>query len=102
MTEKHSSYYEAIIQLRPATNEMLRYIKNKLKQRPSVFISKTEQHGDALDIYLSSQRYAQTIGRGLKKSFKGDLKFSRQLYTQNKMTSKRVYRLTVLFRLNKN
>ncbi|MBU2589873.1 MAG: hypothetical protein KKA65_02095 [Nanoarchaeota archaeon] len=101
MTKKafHEDYFEAKIQLRPATEETLRFIKNRVRERESVFISKTEELKEGgVDIYLSSQRYAQTIGRGLKKSFGGEFKISRTLHTLNKMTSKKVYRVTVLFR----
>jgi len=101
MTKKtyHEDYWEAKIQLRPATEEILRFIKNRIKEREGVFISKTEELKDeGVDIYLSSQKYAQTIARGLKKSFGGEIKISRTLHTQHKMTSKRIYRVTVLFR----
>ena len=101
MTKKsfHEDYFEAKIQLRPATEEILKFIKNRMDERKSVFIAKTEELKDhAVDIYISSQKYAQTIVRGLKKSFGGEMKISRTLHTQNRMTSKRVYRVTVLFK----
>lgn len=97
---KRGEYYEAIIQLRPANDEILRFIKNRLKERPAVFISKVVEHKkDGLDLYISSQKYAQVIGKGLGKSFKGDVTLSRTLFTRNWLTSKDVYRLTILFRL---
>jgi len=95
----HSLYFEAIIQLRPATDEIMRFIHNRLKERPAVFISRVEETKHGVDLYLSSQKYAQTIGRGLKKAFDGEMKLSRTLHTQDKMSGKRVYRITVLFRL---
>jgi NMD protein affecting ribosome stability and mRNA decay len=97
----HQDYFEAIIQLRPATQELLHFIKKRVDEREGVFISKIEELKkiDGVDIYISSQKYAQTIGRKLKKSFKGELKLSRTLHTQDKMSGKRIYRLTVLFRL---
>lgn len=95
----HKDYYEAIIQLRPVTRELMKFIENRLKERENVFVSKIEEHKHGVDIYISSQKYAQTIGRGLKKSFQGELKLSRTLHTQDKMSGKKVYRLTVLFRL---
>ncbi len=92
-------YYEAKIQLRPATDEILRFIRNRVDEKDNVFISKVEElKSGNIDIFLTSQRYAQSIGKGLKKSFGGELKLSRTLHTKNKMSGKRVYRVTVLFR----
>ncbi len=96
---KHSEYYEAVIQLRPASDEIMRFIQNRIKERPKVFISKIKQVATGVDIYISSQSYARAIGKKLKKSFKGDLKITRTLHTMDRMSGKQVYRGTILFRL---
>jgi len=98
MKNKNPHYYEAILQLRNPNEEIMNLIKNQLKKRKDVFISKEEKQKNGLDLYLSSWRFTLSLGRKLKKSFKGELKVSRKLYSVNKLTSKRVYRLTVLFR----
>lgn len=104
-TPKHAEYFEAIIQLRSAIgetlrlDEILRFIHNRVKARPKVFISKIKKLDTGFDIYISSQSYARAIGKKLKKSFNGDLKITRTLHTMDRMTSKLVYRGTILFRL---
>ncbi|MFA5887298.1 MAG: NMD3-related protein [Candidatus Nanoarchaeia archaeon] len=104
-TPKHAEYFEAIIQLRcekddlSRLDEVLRFIHNRIKARPQVFISKMKKLDTGVDIYMSSQSYARAIGKKLKKSFKGDLKITRTLHTMDRMTSKQVYRGTILFRL---
>lgn len=98
-TTKHAEYYEAIIQLRPATDELMRFIQNRIKERPKVFISKIKELPTGVDIYISSQSYARAIGKKLKKSFNGELKITRTLHTTDRMSGKQVYRGTVLFRL---
>jgi len=104
-TPKHAEYFEAIIQLRcekydiSRLDEVLRFIHNRIKARPQVFISKIKKLDTGVDIYFSSQSYARAIGKKLKKSFQGDLKITRTLHTMDRMTSKQIYRGTILFRL---
>lgn len=98
-TQRHAEYYEAIIQLRPATKELVSFVMNRIKERPSVTISKVKEFDYGIDIYVSSQSYARAIGKKLKHAFKGDLKVTRTLHTTDRMTSKLVYRGTILFRL---
>lgn len=98
-TPKHAEYYEAVIQLRPMTEEIMRFINNRLKERPKIFISKIKHVKTGVDIYISSQNYARAIGKKLKKAFKGDLKITRTLHTMDRMSGKQIYRGTILFRL---
>jgi len=94
----NSSYYEAILQLRPAKKELLNFIDKRIEERGNVTIAKIEELKTGVDIYLSSWRYALSLGRMLKRSFGGTIKITRSLYSQSKQTGKRIYRVTVLFR----
>lgn len=91
-------YYEAILQLRPAKKELIDFVKKKIEEREDVFISKTVELKTGIDFYLNSWRFAVSLGKMLKKSFGGNTKLSRTLFTQSRQTSKKVYRVTVLFR----
>ena len=97
--QKHELYYEAIIQLRPANNQLLSYIDNQIEKRNDVFISKIDELKTGIDIYISSRKFAMALGKKLKKAFPGELKLSRTLFSQDRQTSKKIYRVTVLFRL---
>ncbi|MDI6737986.1 MAG: NMD3-related protein [Nanoarchaeota archaeon] len=105
LNTRHAEYYEAIIQLRASPDEIerldevRRFVQNRLKERPSVTVSKVKEFDYGIDIYVSSQSYARAIGKKLKHAFKGVLKVTRTLHTTDRMTSKLVYRGTVLFRL---
>ncbi len=92
-------YFEGALQLRPYDEEAMRFIQNQLKNNPKVFISKIVEVGDGIDIYFSSQKFVRELGKRLKKSFKGELKISRTLFTRDRMTQKLVYRATVFFRI---
>ena len=101
LKQRHSKYYEAILQIRPATDELVQFVIKYLEQRKDCQISNVEELKTGLDIYLTSQRVALALGKKLKERFKGILIISRQLHHRDKFTSKDVYRVTVLFRLPK-
>ena len=98
-TLPRAGYYEAVIQLRPKSQKVLRFIRDQVRKRPGVFISKEVVLKTGIDIYLSSQRFARDLGRKLKNQFQGELTISRALYGVNRQTSREVYRGTVLFRV---
>ncbi len=98
-TQKHVHYFEAILQLRPYNDEVLGFILDEIEKRPGTFISKKIEYKNGLDLYLSSNAFAKNIGQKLKKKFKGNLVMSRALYSTSRITSKTLYRLTVLFRM---
>ena len=99
--DRHSDYYEAILQLRPARKDVLEFVFQLVDARNDTKISKIEELKTGYDIYLTSQRFARgTLGKQLKKKFKGrKLVISKALYGQHKLTSRLIYRATVLFRL---
>ena len=84
---------------RNPTKELKALVDKLISANDKVFIAKEEKADNGIDLYISSQKYLQTIGRKLQKQFSGELKSSRTLFTLNNLTSKRVYRVTVLFRL---
>ena len=95
---KHRKYYEAIIQLRPASYPIIKFVKDIIKKREDVFISKEERQKTGIDLYISSKSLAMTIGRMLKKRFGGKIILSRSIYGVQKASSKRLYRLTLCYR----
>jgi len=92
-------YFEANIQLRPYDKEVFEWIMKQIKKREKVFVSKLVEYKTGVDIFISDQRFARRLGKKLKDTFKGDLKITRTLFSQDKMTSRLIYRGTVLFRL---
>ena len=71
-----------------------------IKSRNNVRISKVVELKTGVDIYLDNQKFARgVLGPQLKKKFKGKLVMSKTLYGQHRMTSRLIYRATVLFRL---
>ena len=97
---KSDQYYEAVIQLRNPSQEGINCVINAIKRRKGVSIANEVQSKDGVDFYISSQRFAKSIGKLLKKSFNGELKESRKLYGMDRQKSKLIYRGTVLFRFD--
>lgn len=98
-TNMHLDYYEAILQIRPAKEEVINYVYELLKQN-NIRISKIVESKNGIDLYLDNQKFTRgTLAKQLKKRFKGELKITRSLYGVNRNTSRLVYRGTVLFRL---
>jgi len=97
--QRHALYYQAIIQLRPANERLIEYTLNYLKNKEDVTIAKREKLKTGIDLYISSNRVALALGKRLKQVFPGELTLSRELHTRDRQTSRDLYRVTVLFRL---
>lgn len=95
----HPDYYEGILQLRNTNEEVLNFIRNQFKDNKKAWIAQEVRLKTGFDYYISSNRFLLALGKRLKKSFKGELKISRRIHTRDRLTSKDVYRVTVLFRL---
>ncbi len=95
--DRHPNYYEAIIQLRPATEEVVAFIRNQCKKRGEA-ITRVVELKTGIDLYITSQKVARSIGPRLKKNFGGELKITRKIHTRDRQTSKDLYRATILFR----
>ena len=99
---RHPEYFEAIIQLRPASPEVVDFIACEIERREDVKISKLIDLKTGLDIYLTNQRFARsTLAPMLKRKFDGVLTITKALYGRHRQTNKLIYRATILFRLNK-
>ncbi len=97
----HSRYYEGILQLRNPTPELIAWVRKTVKAEGKSLICEEKKVTNGIDMKFSSQRYLRALGKRLKERFTGELKLSRTLHTISKVTGKRLYRVTVMFRLLK-
>ncbi len=98
---KDEQYFQAKIQIRPYDQEVIDYFLKEVDQRDDIFIAKEERHKTGIDYYVTSNTAAKAVGQKLRNRFKGELKVSRKLFGINRFTSKRLWRVTVLFRREK-
>lgn len=95
--QQHANYYEAIIQLRPLDPRFLEFVRDECDRQGSL-IAKVVEFKFGFDVYMDSRKLAVQIGKLLKKKFKGKVTVSKTLHTRHRVTSKLVYRITVLFK----
>lgn len=91
------AYWEVKLQLRPYDKEVIEYVYRHLKKNKKEIVLEMKLK-EGLDIYLADRKFAASLGKRLTKVFKGETKISRKLFTRDRVTSKQVYRVTVLFR----
>jgi len=92
-------YFEGVLQIRNPSDDVISTVRNLINSNSNVNIAKTEKAGNGVDFYISSQKYMITMGRTLQQKFGGQLIISRRVHTRSRVTSRDVYRVTVLFRL---
>ena len=91
-------YFEGILQLRDTTPEIHQWIHNRVKSDGKAAITKEKKTTNGVDFYFNDQHYLQNLGQKIRQVFPGILKTSRRLHTVDKMTSKLLYRVNVLFK----
>jgi NMD protein affecting ribosome stability and mRNA decay len=92
-------YFEGMLQVRYGNQDLLAWIHNRIKADGRATVAKEKKVTNGVDVYISDQHYLQNLGRQLKQKFAGILKVSKRLHTMDKMTSRHLYRITVLFKV---
>ncbi len=98
--QKETFYFQGIFQLRKPNEDILDFIKRELKENKhkGVFVAKEKKVPNGIDIYLSSNKFAINLGHKLYKKFGGVLKINEKLFSQNRQTSKNIYRMAIMYR----
>ena len=98
MQTRHKDYFEGILQLRNPSNEVIDFAVREIEKKENTFVAKVIKVKNGIDMYVSSQKFLRSIGNRLQRHFGGQLIISTKLHTKNRITSKEVHRVTVLFR----
>ena len=91
-------YFEGILQLRETPDEIANWVRNKVQKDAKAVITKEKPVTNGIDLYFNDQHYLQRLGKTLKLQFGGTLTISRRLHTVHKITSKLLYRVSVLYK----
>ena len=99
MEVPHPGYFEGILQLRPATEEVLSFLEQEMSMNERLIITK-QKHGERgnMDLFISNQKVLLQLAKKLSTHFLAIVKTSRRAHTMEKMTRKSLYRVNVLFR----
>ncbi|MDO8480546.1 MAG: NMD3-related protein [Nanoarchaeota archaeon] len=96
--DKPRNYFEGVLQLRNPSQQIVDYVISEINKVPHVWIAKSVELDNGIDLLLSSNTFLRQIGKKLKERFPGDLKLTSSIHTRNYMTQKDVHRGCVLFR----
>ena len=94
--KRSSQYYEAILQIRPKSKEILKEAEEFINNKKNIFITKQTESKHGYDIYTTSSTATIQLGAFLKRRHEGEVKITKTLYGEK--DGKRLYRTTVLFR----
>jgi nonsense-mediated mRNA decay protein 3 len=97
-----SQYFEGILQIRNARPELVEKIAEYAKRDIDAgsHINKVESGKGGTDFYMTSNHHLKKLGIDIQKKFGGELEISPRLQTHDGLTSKDLYRLTVLLRFS--
>lgn len=95
LTNKHALYYEAILQLRDISTDVVDFVYAEV-ERLGMRISKALDLENGVDVYLTDKSLTKTLARNLQASFGGEYKESTSIYGQK--DGGEITRLTILFR----
>jgi len=94
-----ADYFEGVLQLRPATQEVLDFLHRFEAEHLRFRVTKeTPLAGDNIDLWVSSQRMLVVLAKQLREKFQGTVTISRRIQGYHKETSKARYRVSVLFK----
>lgn len=103
--KKGSQYFEAILQLRNSTEEILQFVRNEVERqkKKGIYINKevpVEKYSiKDVDLYLTNQTYAKTLAEKIKKNFGGTIRKNAKHFSLNWQTTRTLYRLSILLQL---
>jgi nonsense-mediated mRNA decay protein 3 len=97
-------YYEGIFQLRNKENEdyekVLNEIEENVDKKINAAITKRIDQKNGIDLFFTDKKLLQSIGSLMHKKYGGEFVKSVRLYSQDRQSSKKVYRVNVLLRLS--
>ena len=92
----HFGYFEGIVQLRNATDEVIYFIRDLARSKREDMISKEKPVGSGVDFYVKKKSFLRYAASQVQAKYGGEVIFSDRLRGVDKMTSKLLYRETVL------
>ena len=96
--KKNERYYEAVLQLRHASEEAQRWTEQRLASE-GVHISQREYVPEGIDYYLSSARFLRTLSREQRDRFGAEVTLTAKLFSQDKLTSRKLFRTVALVKM---
>ena len=95
LEKKRPEYYEAILQLREISPDVIHLVEQEI-DRVKLQVAKKIKLKNGVDYQLSDNELTRALGKKLQQKIGGELKVTASLHTRK--NNKNLYRVTVLFR----
>ena len=95
-SKQQGDYFEGTLQLRNVNENIIMFVKKYFKKN-SVFISKENKVRNGYDLTVTDKKKLQTLGSMLQKNHGGILKITAKHFSQDRQTSKFVYRVNAFY-----
>ncbi|MCA9477652.1 MAG: hypothetical protein KC535_00715 [Nanoarchaeota archaeon] len=99
--KQKTTYFEGIMQLRDPHEQVFSFIDKEMKllAPKGVFITKTVEQKNGVDLYFTNKTQMQLLGQKISSKFGASMSAHPQLFSHNHQTSKDIYRLNILVTL---
>ena len=100
-SKQGTKYFEAVIQLRPARDDALTFLRNELRkqEKKGIFTNNETKVAQGIDFEITDQTYAKVLARKLKEQFGARVSKNEKLFSRSSQTSKDIFRLAVKIEL---
>lgn len=97
----NTQYYEGVLQLRNAGEEVRDAVKSELAKcsLKGVHLTKEKEVKGGVDYYITSGTFLRSFATDLHNRYGGELKLTARLFSRDRLTSREVYRVMALIRL---
>lgn len=95
-SRQKGDYFEGTLQLRNIDDNILKYVQNYCKNY-SIFTSKEKKVKDGYDLNISDKKKTHNLMSSLQKNFGGTVKINPQVFSQDRQTSKVIYRVNFYY-----
>ena len=90
-----SSYFEGILQLRNADLDVKNFVNSLIKKTEDLYVNKVVEKQDSVDFYFVKKKFIGRIADKLAFEYGAFVDHNAQLFSQDKQTSKELFRLNV-------
>jgi NMD protein affecting ribosome stability and mRNA decay len=94
--KQQGDYFDGILQLRNIDKEIKEFVEDYLIEN-KIFSPKQTKLKNGYDIKITDQRKIQKLGQILQNTYGGILKINAEHFSQDRQTSKYVYRVNIYF-----
>lgn len=95
-SRKQGDYFEGILQLRNIDDNILDYVEKYCKNN-NIYIPKNEKVKNGYDLQISDKKRTHNLVASLQKNFGGIIKINPQIFSQDRQTSKVIYRVNFYY-----